>query len=841
MHRNPRSAKLSRRSPSVGEKNSPLRIRHRRLLCEPLEDRRMLSIYSANMDADPAWTFDAGIQWAWGTPTGGSGDYGGPDPTAGHTGAKVVGYNLSGGYLNNITPTKYATTPAINCSNYTGVTLDFWRWLGVEQSTYDHASIQVSNNGSTWTDVWQNSTTTLNETSWSHQTHDISSVANNQPVVYIRWGMGTTNGSNNYCGWNIDDVLVTGTAIDTTPPTVGGNGITCQASTTTLWANWAGVFADPESGISRYDWAIGTTPGGSDVQGLTNVGTSTSAMNSSLSLTAGTTYYVTTQATNGAGLQSTVTSNGIIAYTDTTAPAVTGLPNDGTGADITYQTSTTTISANWAGVFADPESGISRYDWAIGTTSGGTDAQGYTSVGTATSATNNGVFLTLGTKYYVSVRSTNGAGLQSTATSNGVTVDTTAPTVSRTPNDGAGTDITYQTSTATLSANWAGVFADEQSGITVYEWAIGTTSGGTDVQVYTIAGTMTSATTSGLSLTSGTMYYASVRATNGAGLQSAATSNGVTVDSTPPTISGVGISCQVSPTTLSADWAGVFADPESAIDHYEWALGTTFGGTDVRAFTNIWTSTSTTKSGLSLAPGTTYYVTVRSTNRAGLQSIATSNGVMIVPIYVDDTATGLNSGASWANAYASLQSALAAAVAGQVICVALGTYKPTTDTDRTVSFVLKNGVSIYGGYAGVGAPEPNARNVISYPSILSGDIGIVGFTADNSYHVVVGSNTNSTAVLDGFTITSGIADGSPQNDFGGGMYNSGGSPTLTNCMFTANSATHGGGLYNSSSSPTLTNCTFTANSASNEGGGLFNYYLSSPTLTNCTFTANSAK
>ena len=51
-------------------------------------------IYSANMDTDPGWTFDSGSQWAWGTPTGVAGD-----PTSGHTGTKVIGYNLSGAYL----------------------------------------------------------------------------------------------------------------------------------------------------------------------------------------------------------------------------------------------------------------------------------------------------------------------------------------------------------------------------------------------------------------------------------------------------------------------------------------------------------------------------------------------------------------------------------------------------------------------------------------------------------------------------------------------------------------------------------------------------------------------
>jgi hypothetical protein len=74
-------------------------------------------------------------------------------------------------------------------------------------------------------------------------------------------------------------------------------------------------------------------------------------------------------------------------------------------------------------------------------------------------------------------------------------------------------------------------------------------------------------------------------------------------------------------------------------------------------------------------------------------------------VYVDDSATGANNGTSWDNAYTSVQTALTAAVSGTEIHVGQGTYKPTTGTDRTVSFVLKNGVSLHGGYAGCGAPD----------------------------------------------------------------------------------------------------------------------------------------
>ncbi len=158
--------------------------------------------YEWNMDTDPGWTTQG--QWAWGHPTGGGGQYGGPDPANGHTGTNVYGYNLAGDYANLI-PEYHLTSTAINCTGLTGVKVRFWRWLGVEQPLYDHAYVRVSNNGSTWTTVWQN-TAQIADTAWVQQEFDISTVADNQATVYLRWTMGTTDSSWQFCGWNVDDV-----------------------------------------------------------------------------------------------------------------------------------------------------------------------------------------------------------------------------------------------------------------------------------------------------------------------------------------------------------------------------------------------------------------------------------------------------------------------------------------------------------------------------------------------------------------------------------------------------------------------------------------------------------
>jgi hypothetical protein len=134
------------------------------------------------------------------------------------------------------------------------------------------------------------------------------------------------------------------------------------------------------------------------------------------------------------------------------------------------------------------------------------------------------------------------------------------------------------------------------------------------------------------------------------------------------------------------------------------------------------------------------------------------------------------------------------------------------------------------------------RDTTAHPTVLSGDIGIVGNNDDNSYHVVTGSGTDETAILDGFIVTQGNANEGETcpNACGGGFYNENGSPTLNQLLFRNNQATYGGGLFNwHHSHPTIQNSFFEHNLATS-GGGLMNLDNSSPTLCQVILTDNSA-
>ncbi len=208
-----------------------------------------------------------------------------------------------------------------------------------------------------------------------------------------------------------------------------------------------------------------------------------------------------------------------------------------------------------------------------------------------------------------------------------------------------------------------------------------------------------------------------------------------------------------------------------------------------------------------------------------------------VILYVKPGANGTCS--SWADA-CELQTALFNAVAGDQIWVAAGTYKPTTSSNRESTFQLKNGVSIYGGFP-AGGGDWSQRDWETNATTLSGDIGIVGNNDDNSYHVVTGSGVDVTTIVDGFTISLGNANGTSPNDVGGGMHNYSSSPTLTNLIFSNNSAINeGGGMNNHFGSPTLTDVTFSGNTSEGSGGGMNNRDANNPTLMNVLFSGNEA-
>lgn len=169
-------------------------------------------LMSFNLDTDPGWTRQG--EWDYGTPTGGGGtSHGRPDPTAGATGTKVFGINLNGDYSTAVGGPFYLTTTALNLATASGTQLRFKRWLNADFQPYVYATVQVSNNGTSWTTVWLNSSVTYTDDAWAEVSCDISAVADGQSTVYVRWGHQVGSSAWAYSGWNLDDVQILGTLV----------------------------------------------------------------------------------------------------------------------------------------------------------------------------------------------------------------------------------------------------------------------------------------------------------------------------------------------------------------------------------------------------------------------------------------------------------------------------------------------------------------------------------------------------------------------------------------------------------------------------------------------------
>lgn len=203
--------------------------------------------------------------------------------------------------------------------------------------------------------------------------------------------------------------------------------------------------------------------------------------------------------------------------------------------------------------------------------------------------------------------------------------------------------------------------------------------------------------------------------------------------------------------------------------------------------------------------------------------------------YVNLNATGANNGTSWNDAFTDLQNAIGASNFGDEIWVAAGTYKPTATTTRSISFNIKNGTKVYGGFIGT-ETLLSQRNSTANVTVLSGAIG-TGASTDNSYNVVYFSNVTSQTELDGVTVLGGYSSGGS----GAGIRSADSSPIIRNCKIIGNYADIGGGVsHGGSGNITIHNCVFEGNVADSQGGAINIYVGTNNTISNCYIKSNQS-
>lgn len=193
-------------------------------------------------------------------------------------------------------------------------------------------------------------------------------------------------------------------------------------------------------------------------------------------------------------------------------------------------------------------------------------------------------------------------------------------------------------------------------------------------------------------------------------------------------------------------------------------------------------------------------------------------------------------GTSWSQAFGDLQYALQVAKPGTQIWVASGVYLPSQTGNRNASFVIKEGITLLGGFVGNEVSQ-QLRNWKINPTILSGNIGGVNSADDNSFNVVYTRNVSNVTV-DGFVICNGNASNSNEieqegsrTSTGAGWYNEASQGLhevkITNCIFQDNKSNYAAGIYNSAisgavNSSEIISCQFIRNNAQVEGGAIMN-------------------
>ena len=400
-----------------------------------------------------------------------------------------------------------------------------------------------------------------------------------------------------------------------------------QSDRTQTSAHWSG-FGD----AVEYMWAIGSSPKATDVRGWESNGMHTSASQGSLSFRDGQHYYTSVKALDINGNEVVTSSDGF--FVDGTPP-IAGEITDGFGSsDARFQVGRDALGASWSG-FADPESGLSHYEWCAGTVAGGDNLEHlcsltnskFVDVGLSTSATmlQSVIFPQAPATVFFTVRAFNRVGLSVSTISNGIMLDETAPTLTGgvepywvpiTPESVKfpGTTASshplvgnFQHVTTSLQAKWS--FSDPASANDNIEHAMRMVvsvstrkSGSPDkesmhsftrelkARLDAQGALQTGMFLQDLPLEDGERYYLAVSACDEAGLctESARQSEAqaLLVDGSPPVSGGLLHIGTWSQYSLTLKWQG-FSDPHSGIHDYLVAVGSDYGLDDVVGTTSV--------------------------------------------------------------------------------------------------------------------------------------------------------------------------------------------------------------------------------------------------------------
>ena len=438
-----------------------------------------------------------------------------------------------------------------------------------------------------------------------------------------------------------------------------------QSDTYALGMNFA--FRSNTKDIAYIKWGVSSSTNctfneaESDIVPLTPLGDSTTIQTSGLDLRHGKKYFTRFYAMDSFGLKAVMCSDGILI--DTTPP-IAGHFQDGAGeADAMFLPSLRRVRGKFD-PFIDPESPIVRYEWKISRNSTNEDVTAFVDIALyQKTPLMDGLSLEAGSPYKLVLRGTNAAGLQTVIETNGFMPDNTPPycedNVIDVTDETDLFDVDFVRELSSIQAKWKCL--DQESGIRVQLVGVGTYPGGDDVRAFEDI-TFVSHTVSeddgifvrfpDINILPRVRYHVTIKIINGANLKKTITSDGIIIDTTPPTVAPQYIKDGVEGKdknftserfTFSAHWEQAFSDAESGLVEYRVALGTKPGFTDIQNFKTVGIQTRVTIAGLFLSSGQRYFITVVGCNGVGMCINGSSNGAIVdfVPPHTGKVVTGL--------------------------------------------------------------------------------------------------------------------------------------------------------------------------------------------------------
>ena len=445
-----------------------------------------------------------------------------------------------------------------------------------------------------------------------------------------------------------------------------GKNVNFQSDNSSLGMNFA--FESDFSEVENLKWGVSSkslctfNESEADIVPLSSLGNSNAIQVSGLSLLHRQKYFTRLYAMDQYGLKTITCSDGVLI--DKTPPIPASFQDGTREFDASFIPSLVSVRGKFQ-KFTDPESPIVKYEWKIeGNMSGNfKDVTSFVTIPlTQQTPLMEGLSLTPGSFYRLVLRGTNEAGLQSTIKTNGFRPDVTVPycvgnvidVISETDTH----DVDVVGDLENIQAKWK--CFDYESGISSQRLAIGTYPAGFNVKPFddikvvsqTIKESEMYVKFYNVTILPKVRYHVTVKIVNGAGLKKTITSDGILLDTTPPTVasqyikdgkSGKDKDFTVDRFAYSAHWEQAFSDGESGVVEYRAGLGTKPGLADVNAFYTVGLKTNLTITGLILESGRVYYVTVVCCNGVGMCVNASSNGLTVdfVPPHLGKVVNGL--------------------------------------------------------------------------------------------------------------------------------------------------------------------------------------------------------